>query len=113
FRHEQSRPDRDNYVKINFENVDPDLAFNFEKYDSSTVNTLNNPYDYASVMHYEPDAFTLNGFPTIESLQPNVTFEQRYNISTIDILEVRLFYNCSSSGVTFPPMPTTTTGCIE
>ncbi|CAF3629808.1 unnamed protein product [Rotaria sp. Silwood2] len=64
-------------------------------------------------MHYEPDAFSFNGRPTIESLQPNVTFGQRFNMSAIDILEVRLFYNCSSSGVTFSPMPTTTTGCIE
>jgi len=86
------------------------LSFNFDKYDSSLVNTQNTPYDYASAMHYEPDAFSSNGLPTIESLQPNVTFGQRYNISTIDILEVQLFYNCSSNGLTFPPIPTTTTG---
>ncbi len=89
------------------------MAYNFDIYDSSLVNIQNTPYDYASVMHYEPDAFSLNGLPTIESLQPNVTFGQRYNMSTIDIQEVQSFYNCSSNGVTFPPMPTTTTGLIE
>ncbi|CAF3722778.1 unnamed protein product [Rotaria sordida] len=109
FFHEHSRPDRDNYVKINLENIDPNLTYNFDKYDSSIVNTQNTPYDYASVMHYEPDAFSSNGLPTIESIQPNVTFGQLYNMSTIDILEVRSFYNCLSSDITFPPMPTTTT----
>ena len=89
------------------------MMYNFDKYDNSIVNTQNTPYDYASVMHYEPDAFTSNGLPTVESLQPNVTFGQSFNMSTIDIQEVRLFYNCSSNGITFPPMPTTTTGLIE
>ncbi len=93
--------------------ISQDLAYNFEIYDSSIVNTQNTPYDYASVMHYEPDAFSSNGLPTIEALQPNVTFGQRDNMSTIDIEEVRLFYNCSSRGVTFPPMPTTTTGLLK
>jgi len=64
-------------------------------------------------MHYESEAFTLNGRPTIEPLQANVTIGQRYNMSTIDILEVRSFYNCSSNGVTFPSMPTTTTGLVK
>ncbi len=86
------------------------MAFNFDKYDSSIVDTQKTPYDYASVMHYEPDAFSSNGLPTIEPLQPNVEIGQRYNMSTTDIEEVRIFYNCSSSGGTLPPIPTTTTG---
>jgi hypothetical protein len=89
------------------------MEYSFDKYDASLVNTQNTPYDYASVMHYEPDAFTSNGLPTIESLQPDVTLGQRYNMSTIDILEVRLFYKCPSDGVTFPPVSSTTTGLID
>jgi hypothetical protein len=83
---------------------------NFAKYNNSVVDTQNTPYDYASVMHYERDAFSSNGLPTIVPTQPNVQIGQRYNMSTLDILEVRLFYNCSSSGITFPTIPTTTTG---
>jgi hypothetical protein len=93
--------------------IHQDYAYSFDKYDSSLVNTQNTPYDYASVMHYESDAFSSNGLPTIESLQPGVTFGRSDNMSTIDIQEVRLFYKCSSNGVTFPPMPTTTTGLIK
>jgi hypothetical protein len=88
------------------------MAYNFEKYDSSIVNTMNTPYDYASLMHYEPEAFSSNGEPAILPLQPNVIIGQRYNMSTIDILEVQMFYNCLPFGATFPPLPTTTTGLI-
>jgi len=63
-------------------------------------------------MHYERDAFSSNGLLTIEPLQPNIEIGQRYNMSTTDIEEVRLFYNCSSNGITFPTIPTTTTGLI-
>lgn len=83
---------------------------NFEKYNNSEVDTQNTPYDYGSVMHYRADAFSSNGLPTIEPLEADVSIGQIYNMSQIDIQEVRLFYNCSASGVTFPEIPTTTSG---
>ena len=86
------------------------MEHNFNKYPNTIVDTLNTSYDYSSVMHYGRDAFSRNGLPTIEPLQSNVLIGQRYNLSNIDIQEVRLFYNCSSNGVTLPPIPTTTTG---
>lgn len=85
------------------------MEYNFEKYSTSYVDTQNTPYDYASVMHYSSDAFSSNGYPTIQPLQTGVRIGQRYNMSSIDIQEVRLFYRCSSAGTTFPPMSTTTT----
>ena len=86
------------------------MASNFDKYDNTIVDTQNTPYDYASVMHYESNAFSSNGLPTIEPLQAGATIGQRVNMSTIDIQEVRLFYNCSATGVTFPSTTTSTTG---
>ena len=73
------------------------------------MDTLNTPYDYGSVMHYGKYFFTQNGLPTIEPLQANVTIGQRQNLSSIDILEVRLIYNCSALGVTLPPITNDTT----
>ena len=87
----------------------PVYTYNFEKNNDSFVDTLNTPYDYASVMHYTRDAFSHNNLSTIEPLQANVTIGQRLNLSSIDILEVRLLYNCSAIGVTLPPITNDTT----
>ena len=82
---------------------------NFEKYNDTSVNTLDTSYDYSSIMHYERNAFSQNGLPTIEPLQVNVTIGQRDNMSSTDIQEVRLLYNCSATGVTLPEINATTT----
>ena len=49
--HEQSRPDRDGYVSIQWENINPNALENFLKYSTSNVPTTNQ-YDYGSIMHY-------------------------------------------------------------
>jgi hypothetical protein len=60
--HEQSRTDRDDYVTINFDNVYPGYEFNFDVMPGSLTY---GPYDFCSLMHYDPEAFSLNGLPTI------------------------------------------------
>ena len=50
FWHEQSRPDRDEYVRIHFENIDPDFEDNFHIVHS--INDMSVQYDYRSIMHY-------------------------------------------------------------
>ena len=50
--HEQSRPDRDNYVTINFDNIKSDKKENFKKYGWDSVDTREIAYDLGSVMHY-------------------------------------------------------------
>ncbi|CAF3982505.1 unnamed protein product [Rotaria sordida] len=110
FYHEQSRPDRDAYVEIIWKNIQTNTQSNFQKYDNTAVNTLNTPYDYASIMHYEETAFSINSSPTIKLLQANVKTGQRYKLSPIDIQEIRQFYNCPATGsLLTTAMPTTTT----
>ena len=52
FWHEQSRPDRDDYIKIIWENVDPNYAANFDKYSYYEIDSREVTYDYKSIMHY-------------------------------------------------------------
>jgi hypothetical protein len=61
--HEQSRSDRDNYVTINWANITPSDAYNFDQHISDGDDV--NGYDYDSIMHYTSYAFSQNGKPTI------------------------------------------------
>lgn len=46
FFHEQSRADRDNYIKVVLDNVEINETHNFEKYDLHMMTHLGLPYDY-------------------------------------------------------------------
>lgn len=61
----QSAYDRDDYVKILWENITPGTEHNFNKYGSSMITYFNTSYDYLSVMHYPAYGFSNNGKPTI------------------------------------------------
>ena len=61
FWHEQSRPDRDQHVRILWSNIYPGREDNFARYTRAEVSTLSLPYDTSSVMHYSTRAFSRNG----------------------------------------------------
>ncbi|KAF4071868.1 hypothetical protein AMELA_G00267830 [Ameiurus melas] len=62
FNHEQTRSDRDSYIRVGWENIQSGMEHNFNK-----IATLNQgtPYDYNSVMQYHRTAFSKNGLPTM------------------------------------------------
>ncbi len=60
--HEQSRSDRDTYVRINTENIQAGKEHNFTIRNTSNLT----PYDFESIMHYSRTGFSSNGLPTIE-----------------------------------------------
>ena len=55
---------RDQYVKINFENIQAGKEHNFDAKSPSAA-LLYGEYDYGSVMHYGRCAFTSNNMETI------------------------------------------------
>ncbi|GLD59681.1 low choriolytic enzyme-like protein [Lates japonicus] len=92
FYHEHTRSDRDQYVKINWENIHEYFAYNFHKKDT---NNLNTPYDYSSVMHYGKTAFGINGLETITPIpDPSAPIGQRNGLSDIDVLRINRLYQC-------------------
>lgn len=68
FHHEQTRPDRDNYVRIKFENIEAGKSGNFNMDHAPSTTSFGTPYDYDSVMHYTPGSFSKNGYNTIEAI---------------------------------------------
>jgi hypothetical protein len=65
FHHTQCRPDRDDYVTINFNNVESGKEHNFNKLSSQQWSTFGVAYDQRSIMHYGARDFSKNGQPTI------------------------------------------------
>lgn len=88
--HEQSRADRDNYVRILWENIEEDHKYNFNQHLTDGIDF--GEYDYQSLMHYAPYAFSRNGQPTIIPLVAGVTIGQRVELSAKDLAAVRAMY---------------------
>ncbi|XP_068719278.1 zinc metalloproteinase nas-15-like [Montipora capricornis] len=99
FYHEQSRPDRDKYVTILWQNIEERAKHNFNKYGRQTIDSLGTKYDYGSVMHYGSKAFSKNKQPTIVAKQAGVAFGQRKAISITDAKQMNLLYSrCTDNG---------------
>lgn len=64
FEHEMTRYDRDLYVKIQWENIDPQAVFNFRKLPRTYAFPQYN-FDLSSLMMYRLLAFSVNSKPTI------------------------------------------------
>lgn len=86
--HEQSREDRDNFVTIVWENIQPDARHNFEQH--ITDGDDSGAYDYDSIMHYSAYAFAIDhSRPTIIAPRP---IGQRDDLSPGDIWTVNAMY---------------------
>jgi hypothetical protein len=97
FYHEQSRPDRDDFLSINLANVQENMRHNFNKYAwGSTVHNQGSKYDYSSIMHYGTTAFSMNGKATMTPRQAGVVIGNSKALSPMDIAEVRHFYSCKA-----------------
>ncbi|CAJ1077186.1 meprin A subunit alpha-like [Xyrichtys novacula] len=97
FYHEQSRSDRDDYVKIMWDQIEEGKGHNFNKYEDDIVTDLNTAYDYESIMHYRPHSFNKNeSIPTIVTTIPyfNDVIGQRLDFSAIDITRLNRMYDC-------------------
>lgn len=96
--HEQSREDRDQFVRVVWSNILPGFEHNFRQRvtDGDDVG----PYDYGSIMHYPRDAFSVNGSDTLQSLQPGAEFGQRRSLSAGDIAAINDLYPAARTPAT-------------
>lgn len=73
--HEQQRSDRDSFVTIFTENINPGDESNFIK----LTNSRNQgPYDFLSVMHYARNAFSID--PNLDTMKPLPAYSQFLDI---------------------------------
>ncbi|XP_065358316.1 seminal metalloprotease 1-like [Calliphora vicina] len=95
FYHQQRAADRDNYIRIVWNNILEDKKQNFNKFKSSVVTDFGVAYDYGSVLHYGPKAFSKNGKDTIIPLKgENTKIGQRLALSDGDIKKLNKMYKC-------------------
>lgn len=102
FYHEHQRPDRDNFVRINYSNVKRNA--DFEKLSPTIVRTIGD-YDYGSIQHYPRRIINENlvvntKIDTIEPLQ-SLDFEtilgQRGALSSKDVTAINTLYTKKSA----------------
>ena len=89
--HEQSRKDRDSFVRIDLSQVQRGMEFNFNK--NSRTGRDMGKYDYGSIMHYGAYGFATGRQPVITAPAP---IGQRNGLSAGDVAAIDFMYNgCS------------------
>ena len=88
--HEHQRMDRSTFVKVNLGNVQQGTENNFVILSTETRSA----YDFASIMHYHPTAFSRNGNPTIQAVDPgnDALMGNRARLSERDIVTAMRMY---------------------
>ncbi|XP_067043958.1 zinc metalloproteinase nas-4-like isoform X2 [Acropora muricata] len=95
FFHEHTRPDRDKFVKILWENIKTEHVKEFEMRKKGESTSLGQPYDFQSIMHYSNKAFSRNGGDTIQSkADPTMKLGNENSLSAVDVLQINLLYRC-------------------
>ncbi|XP_064872598.1 astacin-like metalloprotease toxin 5 [Oncorhynchus nerka] len=89
--HEHTRPDRDQYITIQWDNVVSGKEDNFKVKEGDTQDLA---YDYDSIMHYGTYYFSSNQNPTIDSKKSGVQIGQRNHLSPLDIARLNKLYQC-------------------
>jgi len=94
FDHEQSRPDRDQYIKIFWSNIRRGMHVNFAKKNKNHWYAYDSNYDVDSVMHYSSkQAGTRKGGPTIKT-KDGKWISRKNGFSLNDLLQINRMYNC-------------------
>ncbi|WP_271769312.1 M12 family metallopeptidase [Aquimarina algiphila] len=89
--HEQSHPKYNNYITVNYQNINPDYYGNFYPQAPSSVRT--NKFNFKSIMMYGSYFFSKNGLPTIVRKDGSTFSVQRDKPSGRDIKIVNKIYN--------------------
>ncbi|XP_054718560.1 astacin-like metalloprotease toxin 5 [Uloborus diversus] len=101
FFHEHSRSDRDDYIDIHYENIQPGMEYQFVKMNPKQHELLT-PFDYDSIMMYGETIFSKKLKNPAEKLKTITAKDGRTlhdvsaktGLSESDILRISKLYNC-------------------
>ncbi len=93
--HEHTRPDRDQHVKIHWDNISQEKMANFSI--SASDKQYYGAYDIDSIMHYGEYFFSANGKQTIEPLSGDAKIGQRLAPSKGDVAAIAALYRSDVS----------------
>ena len=96
FYHEHMRADRDQYLTINWQNIENGMKDQFQKVPESKAR-LYTRFDFNSIMIYGTKAFSKNGRNTMTPKVRNARMvESHYksNLSPLDITALNTMYAC-------------------
>ncbi|KAH3884817.1 tolloid-like protein 1 [Dreissena polymorpha] len=97
--HEMERDDRDLYIRVLFENINPASIRNFltARMKNGSYETYGTPYDYKSIMHYGDHIYSANGKHTMLTRDPAYqhVIGQGDDVSFFDAMYVNKAYSCS------------------
>jgi hypothetical protein len=84
--HEHTRADRDNFVNVNWNNIQPGTENNFMSFNFTSYSGVDKGlFDFNSIMLYPSNAFSNNGQPTLVKKDGSTFSAQRSSLSTGDI----------------------------
>ncbi|XP_065203960.1 zinc metalloproteinase nas-13-like [Planococcus citri] len=93
FDHEHQRIDRDEYIRVRFNNIEEEAEDQFEKEESDTMGL---PYDFYSVMHYSSDLGSKNhNEPVLVPKVIGIGLIGDNELDELDIKKINMLFNCT------------------
>lgn len=96
FHHMHTHTERDDYIKIHWDNIDLEKEHNYRRNSAKFVSNFGTLYDFYSIMHYRPT--NSDGDETISPLPEYERYEefmgQRSKLSLGDIQRINNMYGC-------------------
>lgn len=93
FVHEQNRSDRDNFIEVFWNNINPAEKVNFEKFSGSAMKiTGSSSFDFESIMIYPDTMFSSNQSSTMKAIVEEQKINPSDTLSAKDIERINAIY---------------------
>ncbi|KAK7474469.1 hypothetical protein BaRGS_00034291, partial [Batillaria attramentaria] len=92
--HEHARPDRDDYVRVNYDKIPEMYHSQFDTFDEELINDYGVQYDYRSIMHFGGDEPVPGSMETLDPMYQDIIGKAE-GLSYRDTKLANLMYDCA------------------